>query len=174
MVTCEQIRQACRRAVGAQATRTRIDASRSHFQAAASITANRAHFSRVVSPRLPSLGGHSVEYHRSTHTFRQRRLRTCRRLHARAKELHPTPSRRVCSTCGPSSRLPDAIEASFAAAEASWRVYSYSSSPPALTPPPHSTAQHHQSQDRLTTHLGSWPGAAAKPRSPTRPRSSVV
>ena len=58
--------------------------------------------------------------------------------------------------------------------KASWRVYSYSSSPPALTPPPHSTAQHHQSQDRLTTHLGSWPGAAAKRQSPTRPRSSVV
>ena len=33
-----------------------------------------------------------------------------------AKELHPTPSRRVCSTCGPSSRLLDATEASFAAA----------------------------------------------------------
>ena len=58
--------------------------------------------------------------------------------------------------------------------KASWRVYSYSSSPPALTPPPHSTAQHHQSQDRLTTHLGSWPGAAAKRQSPTRPHSSVV
>ena len=92
-----------------------------------------------------------------------------------AKELHPTPSRRVCSTCGPSSRLPDATEASFAAAEASWRVYSYSWSPPALTPLPHSTAPHRPSHDRSTITPGiRWPGAAARPRSPTRPRSSVV
>ena len=58
--------------------------------------------------------------------------------------------------------------------EASWRVYSYSWSPPALTPLPHSTAQHQQSHDRLTTPPGSWPGAAAKRQSPTRPRSSVA
>ena len=115
MVTCEQIRQACRRAVGAQATRTRIDASRSHFQAAASITANRAHFSRVVSPRLPSLGGHSVEYHRSTHTFRQRRLRLSRELHARAKELHQRRYRASLQHLWPKLQAPRRIEASFAA-----------------------------------------------------------
>ena len=177
MVTCEQIRQACRRAVGAQATRTRIDASRSHFQAAASITANRAHFSRVVSPRLPSLGGHSVEYHRSTHTFRQRRLRLGRELHARAKELHQRRYRASLQHLWPKLQAPRRYRGEFCSThvqEASWRVYSYSWSPPALTPLPHSTAQHQQSHDRLTTHLGSWPGAAAKRPSPTRPRSSVV
>ena len=50
----------------------------------------------------------------------------------------------------------------------------FSSSSPPPTPQPHSTAQHQQSHDRLTTRPGSWPGAAAKRQSPTRPRSSVV
>ena len=91
------------------------------------------------------------------------------------KSCIQTPSRRVCSTCDPSSRLPDAVEASFALQEASWRVYSYSWSPPALTPLPHSTAPHRPSHDRSTIAPGiRWPGAAAKRQSPTRPHSSVV
>ena len=59
--------------------------------------------------------------------------------------------------------------------KASWRVYSYSSPPPALTPPPHSTAPHRPSHDQSTIAPGiRWPGAAAKRQSPTRPHSSVV
>ena len=65
----------------------------------------------------------------------------------------------------------DAIEASFAARGIVAR-HSYSSSPPALTPPPHSTAPAPPSHDR--THNTSWIMAWGRSKAPKPDEATLI
>ena len=64
--------------------RTRPDASRSHFQAAATITANRRFLAGCESTS-PTFAKPQFGVYLATHTFKQPRLRICRPLHAPCK-----------------------------------------------------------------------------------------
>jgi hypothetical protein len=174
------VRQSCRRAGAAGCAlrrRTRHNASQSRARTRRLVAKARWLTRGLWTHQQKSQAVHLF----ATYTFRQRRLRTSRyecQLHARAVSIASDAIEASLQHLWPKLQAPRRYRGEFCstpAAKAPWRVYSYSSSPPALTPLPHSTAPHQPSRDQSTIAPGiRWPGAAAKPRSPTRPHSSVV
>ena len=140
MVTCEQISMRAGELSCLRANRTRHNASKSRAQVARPLQNSRCLFcagfedtSRRVLAR---------------YLLRTRSIARSGSVSGAYKSPSIAPCKRIASggVCAALCHPP-------LLCKASWRVYSYSSSPPALTPPPHSTAQHHQSQNLSLIHI---------------------